>query len=63
MGASPVSLPALEARTPRQELGWRRDREMMRFADAGMTNKEIGKRPGITEQWVSTLIQRRLREG
>ena len=42
---------------------WWRDREMMRFAYAGMTNKEIGARLGISEQWVSTLIQRRLREG
>lgn len=42
---------------------WRRDRERMRLAYAGMTNKEIGARLGITEQWVSALIQRRFREG
>lgn len=41
---------------------WWRDREMMRFAYAGKTNKEVGASLGITEQWVSTLIQRRLRE-
>jgi DNA-binding CsgD family transcriptional regulator len=31
---------------------------LMRLASAGMTNKKIGKRLGITEQSVSTLIER-----
>lgn len=42
---------------------WWRDREIMRLAYLGWTNKAIGARVGLSEQWTSTLLQRRLRQG
>lgn len=42
---------------------WWRDREIMRLAYTGMTNKEIGAHMGLTKDWISKRIQHRLREG
>lgn len=42
---------------------WWRDREIMRLAHNGMTNREIGTHMGLSKDWISKRIQHRLREG
>lgn len=42
---------------------WRRDREIMRLAWAGKSNREIGIRSGLSQKYVSALIARKLRSG
>lgn len=52
-----------EAKEEKFAAQWWRDREIMRLAHNGMTNREIGAHMGLTKDWISKRIQHRLREG